>query len=578
MTKRITSLITTLISLLLILLGTVGLVALQKPLQEKSQDVRSDASVSGGQITVSGSPSSGSTLNIETTTIDFRANTQGVQTDGVQLVFNIITNTLGSTPSISVPSGSGLQNSYSNVEQTGDGYLVSVIALPQQIGQTFSSTSATTIAQLRLPITQAGGVEISFDPEKSKSIIHDTNPPQDSLNHVSALNYTVSNGSTACTEDAKQCPDGSSVSRVAPNCEFAACPDDNDDNSDNNDSNDDAGTGGVTVKGCNLSCSSNSECETDHRCYNGQCRLVTNVSSTSCQPVADQGLSRGCNQYCADSQECGYGYSCLENKCRRADNPDDSYCNIPASTVQQGIAEGCNKACGTNADCAMNLRCYYGSCRLATSPSSTTCSAVTTKTVSSLYTKTKTVEPKGGDLMDQESTDSATPAAIIATPTPSPSSSPVAKGLPEEMTALDSVLNSMRNSGLPVNLFPFLALGAGFLLLLVVFIPKIFGGKKTQIYQPKPPVASTNNQYEKELQAKLDEMKRSTPPPAAPVSKPAKPVVKPPVKTQISVEKPSIPPTPSIDTKPFAKPKPPQSPMMERVKDKGIVPPQPIKK
>jgi hypothetical protein len=28
----------------------------------------------------------------------------------------------------------------------------------------------------------------------------------------------------ACTMDAKQCPDGSYVGRVAPNCEFAPCP------------------------------------------------------------------------------------------------------------------------------------------------------------------------------------------------------------------------------------------------------------------------------------------------------------------------------------------------------------------
>ncbi len=27
-----------------------------------------------------------------------------------------------------------------------------------------------------------------------------------------------------CTQDAKQCPDGSYVSRTGPNCEFAACP------------------------------------------------------------------------------------------------------------------------------------------------------------------------------------------------------------------------------------------------------------------------------------------------------------------------------------------------------------------
>lgn len=31
-------------------------------------------------------------------------------------------------------------------------------------------------------------------------------------------------GGIACTEEAKICPDGSSVSRVGPKCEFAPCP------------------------------------------------------------------------------------------------------------------------------------------------------------------------------------------------------------------------------------------------------------------------------------------------------------------------------------------------------------------
>jgi hypothetical protein len=31
-------------------------------------------------------------------------------------------------------------------------------------------------------------------------------------------------GPKACTQEAKQCPDGSYVSRTGPNCEFAACP------------------------------------------------------------------------------------------------------------------------------------------------------------------------------------------------------------------------------------------------------------------------------------------------------------------------------------------------------------------
>lgn len=30
---------------------------------------------------------------------------------------------------------------------------------------------------------------------------------------------------TACTKDAKVCPDGTSVGREGPDCEFAACPD-----------------------------------------------------------------------------------------------------------------------------------------------------------------------------------------------------------------------------------------------------------------------------------------------------------------------------------------------------------------
>lgn len=36
--------------------------------------------------------------------------------------------------------------------------------------------------------------------------------------------YFVRNKPVACTQEAKQCPDGSYVSRIGPNCEFAPCP------------------------------------------------------------------------------------------------------------------------------------------------------------------------------------------------------------------------------------------------------------------------------------------------------------------------------------------------------------------
>lgn len=50
---------------------------------------------------------------------------------------------------------------------------------------------------------------------------------KDGFNNVSLLNFknNTNNVSTiACSEEAKMCPDGSSVGRTGPNCEFAICP------------------------------------------------------------------------------------------------------------------------------------------------------------------------------------------------------------------------------------------------------------------------------------------------------------------------------------------------------------------
>jgi len=38
------------------------------------------------------------------------------------------------------------------------------------------------------------------------------------------LSPTPTEEAVFCTQDAKQCPDGSFVGRVGPNCEFAPCP------------------------------------------------------------------------------------------------------------------------------------------------------------------------------------------------------------------------------------------------------------------------------------------------------------------------------------------------------------------
>lgn len=45
------------------------------------------------------------------------------------------------------------------------------------------------------------------------------------------------NGGVACTMEAKQCPDGSYVGRVPPDCQFEACPNENTNSSPNLESN-----------------------------------------------------------------------------------------------------------------------------------------------------------------------------------------------------------------------------------------------------------------------------------------------------------------------------------------------------
>lgn len=49
---------------------------------------------------------------------------------------------------------------------------------------------------------------------------NDMHPPEATLPSGPSESYPP----VACTMDAKICPDGSAVGRVAPNCEFAPCP------------------------------------------------------------------------------------------------------------------------------------------------------------------------------------------------------------------------------------------------------------------------------------------------------------------------------------------------------------------
>jgi hypothetical protein len=460
-------------SLLLLVLGTFFVFLLQSPLQKKGVgETRNAASVSNGQVVVAGSFVPNTTANSNTAQVNLSVNTNGVQVNGVQLVFNVITS-VTDTLEVQVLPSSGLQAVSQEVQKTSDGFLVSVIALPQSLPQSYSRTVPTNFLNLQFSPTQAGAFKIVFDQGNSLSTIANSNPPQDTLNTLPTLNYNALTPGTTCIPR-PACLDAHPACTIAepiggfcpttpptctprpacldahPACKIrepiggwcpAASPSPTPSASPSptptvspsptpsiSPSPSPTVTPAATptptptaspyvtptptpvVSQCNAYCSSNANCGINQRCYYNQCRLVTNVSDVNCATPPDNGLNRQCNQYCANTGECASGFTCFYNQCRRPDNPDSSTCAVPGAATVTAMAQSCNLACTSNRDCAVNLRCYSGSCRLATNTSSLSCSAATAATVSYLYS---TNDQKKGDEI---------PLPDV-TPTPSSSSS-----------------------------------------------------------------------------------------------------------------------------------------------------------
>lgn len=573
-----------LVSILMIVGGAIGMVLLQEDLQ-KSQDWRQQASVAQGQVEVTTNASS---LEIDQTgTINFSINTHGVQTDGVQLTFNIVTDAVSESPVFSLKSGIPLQIAYSEVETTADGFLVSVITLPSTLGQGFSTNTSTPFAQLSIKPNKAGEIALNFDIENSISTVHASNPPKDELTHIATANFDVS-GTVYC-DSGNACPSGFTCIQPG-TCENGPCafrpycavataspspsaspsispspsaspsvspsPSASPTSSPRVSPSPSASPnlGGNEVQTCNESCASNSDCDVNLRCYSGQCRLVTNVTSTTCSAPADKGLSFRCDEYCADTRECANGLICQSNRCRNPENLESKSCTNLTVAQKSSLVKSCNESCNSNADCDVNLRCYQGACRLATNPGSFSCSASTSKTVSnSVYGGTK-----GGN-ETSTSTTSAKPAGSVGsidtskttkTNTGTSNSENDEKVIAEEKTALDTV----RNYFLANPQFPIIIMGIGLGLILLLVLLSILK-RANRRRPPTPPttggmgVGQTNQSskpasvYEQNLQSKINSLKKeehtdlasrietaqsATSAPAAPPIQPSKPDFLPP--------------------------------------------------
>ncbi|MDQ3008015.1 MAG: hypothetical protein M3Q81_00270 [bacterium] len=553
------SVVLAVVSISLILFGALGIVALQDTLTSTSQDLRGDASVANGEVELSFSPGNQGTFQRDQDQkIDISLNTKNQNITDVELVFNVISESVYDL-TLRAYSDSNLQVTNQEIEATSDGFLVSFkVKAPN--GTSFTTSSARKIASLEFKPTTTGELKLSFDAEKSVAYKANTSPKQDTLRTIATQTYSI--------------------------------------------------VGESGDKNCNESCTSNSSCDSNHRCFEGRCRLATNPSSTSCVNPPDQGLQRTCNEYCADTRECSTGFSCYFNRCRRPDNVESTTCAAPTVATTQTTIQTCNKSCTSNSQCAVNMRCFDGACRLASNPSSTSCSAVTDKKVSETYypaaSPTATPIPKGANL-GGTATNSGTATAsgtISPSTTPFPIFTPAASAAPQPNSdrlpampsvetnsgIIDGIMGSIR--GLMTRFgtsLPIIALIIGVLLLLAVIVMFILN-----FFRRRPPTAPSAAQTpaasktQSELQQKIDQLRQdaasgtppapqsasvtkqeaSTPPPSTlQFNKPAtqsnsyRPPVSPPSQPAQPPRAPfqTPPNTPTAVNRPPATPMPPQA-------------------
>ncbi len=468
------------LAVLFFIAGVLGVIVVQEPLREQSQDTRSEASIADGTVFIR-SPQNGQSSAYAPNTervLQLEIKAQAEQLQRIHLVFNIVTDVF-EPPLLKVPTSSSLQIISQELERTADGYLVSSILEPKTT-EPFVAVNWEPLTELHYTPVRGGTIALVFDTETSTAITAETN--LDKLKHVERIAFTITGGPAATQ----------------------AVP---------------SGVGGPVVDSCNNTCVSNAECGINQRCFDTgtdkRCRLVTNVSSTTCAGPEQQSANRTCNEYCADSRECAAGYACWYNLCRHPLAVESVSCAAPTAAQEQVLRAACNSACSSNDDCTTNLRCFSGSCRLATNPSSTSCSLATTPTVTNLY------PDKGGALTPPVT---STPRPVVSAPpttepivTPTPSIAPISEepaepeptpspatpidpdeSVTQKRSALDDFFALLEDFdirafipglGDPLDpnqkfraeqLLPFIALGIGALLVLIasIFFLRSFMGTR----------------------------------------------------------------------------------------------------
>ncbi|MGD9128911.1 MAG: hypothetical protein PVJ09_00235 [Candidatus Woesebacteria bacterium] len=340
------------------------------------------------------------------------------------------------------------------------------------------------------------------------------------------------------------------------------------------------GQGAYTGRLCNETCSSNHDCHANLACYSGRCRLPSNPNSEICANPPDQGLNRSCNEYCADTSECAAGYECWWNRCRNPENLEDIYCREPATSnviyqtryLDYVIAGSCNSSCTYDSECAYALECINNQCRHPSNPDNDECLALS----------------KGSSTEDEEASPTAE-VTLDLSPSPEITHKPISTGveteeeLIAEQTALEALKEYLEDRGISTNvLLTTGAVGLFFLLLLLFLLSrkgkaKAIDPNKIKKAQPltgtrpsqstQRPPSSTGQKIGVGMGARSQVKTSATPEQAGPITRPQAQQTK-------SIPGGTPPAQPGQSTASNMPGGDGASSMMERMKSKGVKPPQ----
>lgn len=499
------------IGVLLVVAGIVGLLFIQNPLEE-SQDPRKSAQVQTW-------PNVSTQLRVpfivnRTGEIAIYLNNQNYTFTRVRTVFSLM-NTSLQTPEIIVNQGSGYDAESIDIEQIRGGYLVRVVAIPNNLDWLVPPED-TSFIRIRAIATNPGNLTIAFDQDRTYAstrslevLVH--TPPATTFTIAGtgstvqqrcfesggtwreftngcadSCEYAADPGGVACTTvitascdcGTLQCWNGNTCTSnpgatpsptlwpspsitprptptVSPSPKPSISP---------------TPTPPI-IQSCNQTCTSNSQCAVNYFCYptsqGNRCRLATNPTSTTCQ-TDDQTSIRQCNEYCTSNAECKTGLTCWNSYCRNPENPDNNQCLGLTTQQRNTVAQQCGQSCTSNADCSINLQCYEGQCRLATNPSSTSCSTTTTKTVSNAYANKAKDATNSADIANSD-----TPVNDKLNAPPKDGSSLTDDAIQKDETLWDLFRNLIANSD---SKLPFFTILLGVLLLIISILVALFRG------------------------------------------------------------------------------------------------------